>query len=466
MRHVLRFNRIIKALVLTGDLIILNTLFVVLFNGIAERYFSTQFMDSLPQILVLLNLCYLLCNVRSGVILHQRVVRPDKIVWRVLQNMFYFSVLFITLLTFSKLGYLSIRFFAGYAVLSTATLIAYRLSARYFIKLYRKEGGNSRSVVLVNCSSIHYIYKELTGDSTSGFKVQGYFDDLCKGIFPQEVPFLGNSQDLLPYLQQNKIEQIYYGFPSANNELVSEIISYCENNCIRFFCVPDFKSHFNRRVNLDFIGNAPILSIYREPLLQTEKRVLKRAFDIVFSLLFLCTLFPIIYIAVAIAIKISSPGPIFFKQKRSGQDGEEFWCYKFRSMRVNTLSDTLQATKDDPRKTKLGGFLRRSNIDELPQFINVLRGEMSVVGPRPHMLKHTEEYSKSVSAYMVRHFIKPGVTGWAQINGFRGETKELWQMQGRVERDIWYMEHWSFMLDLYIIYKTVKNIVQGEKDAY
>lgn len=173
-----------------------------------------------------------------------------------------------------------------------------------------------------------------------------------------------------------------------------------------------------------------------------------------------------IYLIIGTAIKITSPGPIFFKQKRSGEAGKEFLCYKFRSMRVNKDSDTMQATKNDPRKTKLGNFLRKSNIDELPQFINVLLGSMSVVGPRPHMLKHTEEYSKLVDKYMVRHLIKPGITGWAQINGFRGETKELWQMEGRVERDIWYLEHWTFMLDLYIIYKTVKNAIQGEKAAY
>ncbi len=466
MRHVLRFNRIIKASVLAGDLVILNILFVILFFGIAERYFSTLFMDSLPQILVLLNLCYLLCNIRSGITLDQRVVRPEKIVRGIIQNMFFFAVLFITLLTFSKLGYLSIRFFVGYFTISTSLLIAHRLSARYLIKLYRKKGGNTRSVVLVNCSGMGNIHRELTGDATSGFRVLGYFDDLCKGAYPADVPFLGSSHELLPYLQQNKIEQVYYGFPSPNHELVPQVIDYCENNYIRFFCVPDFRSHFNRRVNLEAVGSLPVLSIYREPLLQAENRILKRTFDIAFSLTFLCTLFPLIYIIAGIAIKISSPGPIFFKQKRSGQDGREFYCYKFRSMRVNVQSDTLQATANDPRKTKVGNFLRRSNIDELPQFINVFLGNMSIVGPRPHMLKHTEEYSRCVGSYMVRHFIKPGITGWAQVNGYRGETKELWQMQGRVERDIWYMEHWSFMLDLYIIYKTIKNIIRGEEAAY
>lgn len=217
---------------------------------------------------------------------------------------------------------------------------------------------------------------------------------------------------------------------------------------------------------MKLLGNVPVLSIRREPLELRENRILKRIFDIVFSLLFLTTLFPFIYLIVGLAIKISSPGPIFFKQKRSGEDGREFWCYKFRSMRVNSECDTLQATECDPRKTCIGEIIRKTSIDELPQFINVLKGDMSVVGPRPHMLKHTKEYSQLINKFMVRHFVKPGITGWAQVTGYRGETKELWQMEGRVSRDIWYIEHWTFILDLYIIYKTVYNAICGEKEAY
>ena len=177
-------------------------------------------------------------------------------------------------------------------------------------------------------------------------------------------------------------------------------------------------------------------------------------------------LFPIIYIIVGCIIKITSPGPIFFKQKRNGINGEEFWCYKFRSMKVNLDADKIQATKNDPRKTKFGNFMRKTNIDELPQLINVFLGDMSLVGPRPHMVKHTEEYSQLIDTYMVRHFVKPGITGWAQVTGYRGETKELHQMEGRVKADIWYMEHWSFILDLNIIYKTFANAIHGEKNAY
>ena len=306
----------------------------------------------------------------------------------------------------------------------------------------------------------------MTADPTSGFKVVGYFAEHPSDNYPKECCYLGTPQEVIPYLKKSKAEQLYCGLASSHSKEILPIISYCENNLIHFYSVPNVRNYLKRRMHLELIGSVPVLDIRQEPLAQPENRLAKRLFDIVFSLLFLCTIFPIIFIIIGLAIKITSPGPIFFKQKRSGEENKEFWCYKFRSMRVNKDSDKVQATLNDPRKTRLGNFMRKTSIDELPQFINVLLGDMSVVGPRPHMLKHTEEYSKLIDKYMVRHLVKPGITGWAQVTGFRGETKELWQMEGRVERDIWYLEHWTFMLDLYIIYKTVKNAVKGEKEAY
>ena len=194
-------------------------------------------------------------------------------------------------------------------------------------------------------------------------------------------------------------------------------------------------------------------------------RMLKRAFDLVFSsVVLVCS--PVIFIPIAIAVKLSSPGPVFFKQKRTGFRGKEFNCYKFRTMRVNAASDEVQATRHDPRKTRVGEFLRKTSLDELPQFINVFLGDMSVVGPRPHMVKHTHDYSKIIDKYMLRHLIKPGITGWAQVNGYRGETRELWQMERRVEYDVWYIEHWNFWLDIKIIFLTVVNAFKGEKNAF
>ena len=235
---------------------------------------------------------------------------------------------------------------------------------------------------------------------------------------------------------------------------------------IHFMLVPTLRRYVKKQMKLDSIGDIPVFLMREEPLQYPFNKFVKRTFDILFSTVFLCTLFPILYIIIGIIIKADSPGPVLFKQKRTGLKGSDFVCYKFRTMRVNKDADVKQATKNDARTTKIGAFLRKTNLDELPQFVNVLIGNMSVVGPRPHMLKHTIEYSAMIDKYMLRHLAKPGITGWAQVNGYRGETKELIQMEKRVEYDVWYIENWSFFLDIKIIYLTVRNMIKGEKNAY
>lgn len=467
MKQILRFNKITKSIIIAGDLCILNALFITLYYVLDTDTQRILLSDSLPQLLVLLNLVYLLCNYSKGVVLHRRIVRADHIVMRAVRNTFCHAVVFISLITLVHFGSLSTRFLVIFYTAFLALLVSYRLIFRHFVKIYRRKGGNRRTVALVgDGSNMVELYEEMTADPTSGFKVVGYFAEHPSDNYPKECHYLGTPQEVIPYLKKSKAEHLYCGLTSSHSKEILPIISYCENNLIHFYSVPNVRNYLKRRMHLELIGNVPVLDIRQEPLAQPENRLAKRLFDIVFSLLFLCTIFPIIFIIIGLAIKITSPEPIFFKQKRSGEENKEFWCYKFRSMRVNKDSDKVQATLNDPRKTRLGNFMRKTSIDELPQFINVLLGDMSVVGPRPHMLKHTEEYSKLIDKYMVRHLVKPGITGWAQVTGFRGETKELWQMEGRVERDIWYLEHWTFMLDLYIIYKTVKNAVRGEKEAY
>lgn len=467
MKQILRFNKIIKSIIIAGDLCILNALFVTLYYVLDTDTQRILLSDSLPQLLVLLNLVYLLCNYSKGVVLHRRIVRADHIVMRAVRNTFCHAVVFISLITLVHFGSLSTRFLVIFYTAFLALLVLYRLIFRHFVKIYRRKGGNRRTVALVgDGSNMVELYEEMTAGPTSGFKVVGYFAEHPSDNYPKECRYLGTPQEVIPYLKKSKAEHLYCGLTSSHSKEILPIISYCENNLIHFYSVPNVRNYLKRRMHLELIGSVPVLDIRQEPLAQPENRLAKRLFDIVFSLLFLCTIFPIIFIIIGLAIKITSPGPIFFKQKRRGEENKEFWCYKFRSMRVNKDSDKVQATLNDPRKTRLGNFMRKTSIDELPQFINVLLGDMSVVGPRPHMLKHTEEYSKLIDKYMARHLVKPGITGWAQVTGFRGETKELWQMEGRVERDIWYLEHWTFMLDLYIIYKTVKNAVRGEKEAY
>jgi len=468
MQEVQRFNKVLKSCVLLGDLILLNLLLWGFEQFLGNRFWCEN-CGSILQGMALITLCYLLCNMHSGVILHRSVVRPEQIMVRVLRNMVPFVLLSVCILLLFHFEFSHSRLFGLFYIVLILVIVSYRLAFRYFLELYRKQGGNVRKVILIGShENMQELYHAMTDDPTSGYRVLGYFEDFPSDRYPSDVSYLGHPQEVNNFLKQNvgRVDQLYCSLPSTRSAEIVPIINYCENHLVRFFSVPNVRNYLKRRMHFEMLGNVPVLSIRREPLELLENRIVKRTFDIVCSTLFLCTIFPFIYIIVGVAIKMSSPGPIFFKQKRSGEDGKEFWCYKFRSMRVNAQCDTLQATEHDPRKTRIGEIIRKTSIDELPQFINVFKGDMSIVGPRPHMLKHTQEYSLLINKFMVRHFVKPGITGWAQVTGYRGETKELWQMEGRVMRDIWYIEHWTFLLDLYIMYKTVYNAIHGEKEAY
>jgi putative colanic acid biosynthesis UDP-glucose lipid carrier transferase len=230
--------------------------------------------------------------------------------------------------------------------------------------------------------------------------------------------------------------------------------------------VPDLGFFFKKQMHIDYLKEIPVISLRKEPLEDLGNRIKKRIFDIAVSS-FVCVfilswLIPII----SILIWLESRGPAFFVQQRSGKNNKSFGCLKFRSMKMSQTAHLQQATKNDTRITRIGRFLRRTSLDEFPQFINVLRGDMSIVGPRPHMLKHTDEYSRLIGQYMVRQFLKPGITGWAQVSGYRGETRTVDQMQKRVEHDLWYLENWSLLLDMKIMAMTAFNTVKGDKNAF
>ena len=426
-------------------------------------------MDSpMLQIELIVMLCYFIIATEIGVVLYRRKVYAYQIIGKVSKNIFFFGVLAGVILHVGGFMDAWSYFYATFLILTFCLITLFRIAARKSIKQFRAKGNNLRFVVLVGSTENNMeLYHELTENNWTGFKVNGYFDFEPNPLFPPECKYLGKPEEVTDYLKRNNnIHYLFCCLPSRYGKTIRTIIDYCENHVVHFYSVPNLHNYLHNRVYLQMIGNVPTLSLRPDPLSLLGNKILKRTFDIVFSLTFLCTLFPIILIIVTIVTKITMPGPIFFRQKRNGLNDKEFYCYKFRSMKVNAQADTLQATKDDPRKTRWGNIMRKTNIDELPQFINVLLGDMSIVGPRPHMLKHTEEYSKLINKYMVRHFVKPGITGWSQVTGFRGETKELRDMEGRIRGDIWYIEHWSFGLDLFIIYKTVANAIHGEKNAY
>ena len=457
-------SKLISFSILSGDLLILNIILYVCCIVCG----STLYADySFGQLHLISSLVYLLVSRSDSVILHHRKVRAYQIVRNVFRNISLFAafsfLIFYPRLLKNDLGSFFIFIISLYLCISF-----YRLILRKMVKMWRRSGKNLKHVVLVGAKyNTLELYKALTEDRSTGYRVHGYFAETPDKEFPDACPFLGRPDNVINWLEQHPdVQQLYCNLPSVQQDLIISIIDYCENHLVHFYSLPNLYNYHHHRVYFSMMGNVPYLSLRNNPLQETENRFLKRTFDLLFSGLFLCTLFPFILLVVSIVTKLTMPGPIFFRQKRNGLNDKEFYCYKFRSMKVNTDSDTLQATENDPRKTKWGNIMRKTSLDEVPQFINVFKGEMSVVGPRPHMLKHTKEYSHLIDRYMVRHFVKPGITGWSQITGFRGETKELKDMEGRIKGDIWYIEHWNFWLDIYIIYKTVANVLHGENKAY
>lgn len=464
------YNKLISMIVILGDMLICGFTFLglVKLTGMDVRPGHFTLAENNLQTMLILMLCYGICAVQTGVVLYRRKAYAYEVVTRVVKNVVYFGLLSGVILIAGKFIHTWRPMYLLYLLIILILITAYLLLLRFAIKQYRTKGGNLRFAVLVGSgSNMQELFHELTDQSWAGYRVLGYFDFTENPKFSKECTYLGKPDKVIDYLKEKQNTHfLYCSLPSKEAETIVPIIRYCENNLVHFYSVPNVHNYLHNRMYFDMIGNVPYLSLHRDPLSRTGNLLLKRTFDIVFSLTFLCTLFPFIFLIVAIITKTTMPGPIFFKQKRNGLNDKEFYCYKFRSMKVNADADRVQATKDDPRKTKWGNIMRKTSIDELPQFFNVLKGDMSIVGPRPHMVKHTEEYSKLINKYMIRHFVKPGITGWSQVTGYRGETKELKDMEGRIRGDIWYIEHWSFWLDIYIIYRTVANAIGGEKNAY
>lgn len=446
-------------------MIVLNLLFYLVYYGLGETY-TSAISGSLREVVLLLNFCYFFSLYFVPLQLHLSIVFIDKIVQRAFLLVTIMTFLFATCLIFLNVGDVLATFLLVYYGVTLVVFSLWRVLMRVSLKMYRRKGHNFKRIVIVGAGKNGMeLYKVMKDDLSYGFNILGFFDDnvALKSVLPN---YLGNTDEVEAFALANEVDEIYCTLPGTNDEKIVRLLNFAEKHMIRFYIVPEFYRNLKKSLVMEVMESIPLLTVRREPLQAAYNRALKRAFDIVFSLVILIFVYPILYIVVGILIKMSSPGPILFKQKRTGLYGQDFKCYKFRTMRVNAQADVLQAVKDDPRKTKVGDFLRRTNLDEFPQFINVLRGEMSVVGPRPHMLKHTEQYSALIDKYMVRHLVKPGVTGWAQVTGYRGETKNLEQMEGRVKRDVWYIENWSFFLDLKIIVVTVLNMFKGEKNAY
>lgn len=422
------------------------------------------------RIIVLAILCFLLLAGIYPPIVLRRIVRVEIVIRNVMLTSLVCFMSFTVLLQLFRFPSYSRLYLIFFFLLFSLLLLVERLTVRYCVIKNRKKEKNVSHVLLVGAiGELEDLYYEFSLREY-GMVVDGIFTNEENAKLPDGLSFLGRSSDVLGYIKDSahKIDGVYCCMASLSRAEMLDVYRYCENNVIRFCALPIYISYLRRRMVVTTIGHSILLSSRPEPLRDFGNQMIKRMLDLFVSGVFLLTLFPIIYIVVAVFIKKQSPGPIFFRQKRSGYGGRDFYCLKFRSMHVNKDADRLQATKDDPRKFAFGDFMRRTSIDELPQFINVFMGDMSIVGPRPHMLAHTEEYGKIIDKYMVRHWVKPGITGWAQVNGFRGETRELSQMERRVHADIWYVENWTFWLDVRIIFHTFYDVLfhKGQETAY
>jgi putative colanic acid biosynthesis UDP-glucose lipid carrier transferase len=449
-------------IVVIVDMLLLNLLFIVLLYIFDLDWKS----DPLYQLLQFLMNC--------GYVVGIAVLKIEVNLWKIRfpdilrRNFYRLSILVFILLLYlfvqkitASISRPFVFTFFGIAFLFLS--ISHWITKETLLRVLSGDRYIDRSIILGAGLLGERIYAELTGHSYMDAQVLGFFDD---DSTRNNGHLLGTIEEAKAYALKYDVSRIYCTLPLSASEKILDFLNFSEDHVIKYYIVPAVGYYTNTPMLLDAVGNMPVFAVRRSALSYAHNYIIKRLFDLVFSFLFLVTLFPIIYLIIAIAIKLSSPGPVFFVQERTGKRGATFKCYKFRSMRCNGDAHTKQATANDCRKTHVGDILRRTNLDELPQFINVLQGDMSIVGPRPHMLLHTDQYSQLVHKYMVRHFVKPGITGWAQVNGFRGETQRVERMEGRIKRDIWYLENWSLWLDMKIIWKTIVVTIRGDKKAY
>ncbi len=456
-----RYGVYVPYAMLLSDFVVLNLVLLFAFWLNPELLAGARRM-----LLVLANAAYLPLAGFSMPLRKQRALHMDRLVIKAFTTVILHAVIMLALIAFIDMlqadWFFYVEFYSIWLVALPLTWIATRMA----VKALRRRGRNYVHVIIIGHGEhAERMADELQLDPGFGYKIHGFFDNQSPRRYGSGR-FLGDiDHDLPSYLATYPVNEIYYTLPGDDDRLLDSVVRLADEHMASFYFVPRLSRKVARHFHLQQIGAVPVLSAHKNPLDNPVNRVVKRIFDILFSGSFLL-ISPVFFIPIAIAIKISSPGPVFFKQLRTGYKGKEFLCWKFRTMKVNADSDNRQATADDPRKTRLGDFLRRTSLDELPQFINVLRGDMSVVGPRPHMVKQTADYTRLIDCYMLRHVIKPGITGWAQVVGFRGATKELWQMEGRVEKDVWYIENWNLLLDIKIIVRTVTNAIHGDPNAY
>ncbi len=456
-------SRNTRSFYLFTDVVLLNLCFLIvsvlfrLGRFTADSHFLAQF--------IYINFFWLVTLGVVRVYQISRGTRFEQLLARLLRAYGLFSVLLLSFLYLFDEWVVSINHAEIKVAVWGVVFVLWRSFMAFIVNRMRRQGRNFRNVVIVgNGQPTRDLIRFFKDHPETGYKLVGIFSN--ESVWGDVEAYTGPIVEAQEFVNKNGVDELYCSLSGMQAQEVADLMNFADNSMIRFKVIPDFRGILNRKVNVDFYGMVPVLTMRNEPLQHLFNRVSKRAFDILFSLLVLLVVMPVVFVFVAPLVKLGSRGPVFFRQLRSGRDKEEFYCYKFRTMRVNPQADSLQSFKGDARVTPVGAFLRKTSLDELPQFWNVLVGHMSVVGPRPHMLKQTEEYTRLVNKYMLRRLVKPGITGWLQIHGFREDSRSHEMMEKRVEYDVWYVENWSMLLDLKIVLITAWQVISGRNTGY
>ncbi len=448
------------------DLLFLNIAFVA--SGEVTRLYFYADTDMLYRYyLPVVNLLWLLSAALFKLYVQNTIDRIENIyraTWRT--TLLHVALFTLYLLSVHAHGIDASTFLLGFYGSFVLLIVASRLVGTYIQGLLIKHFHIRTTVAIMGNSEGGHSLANYFQAHERNYRFEGYLTKRNEPLLSDSGKITETAEGQLLQAVAKGIQEVYVSLPPHRIALAAALVEAGDRHCLRVKLVPDLTRRDNVPYNVSILGDVPVITIRQEPMYDITGRFKKRLFDILFSTLVVVLILSWLYPLIALFIKLESQGPVLFKQQRTGRDNKPFWCYKFRSMRVNTDSDCKQATRGDRRITRIGAFLRRTSLDELPQFLNVLQGHMSVVGPRPHMLKHTEQYREVIEKYMVRQFLKPGITGWAQVNGYRGETTDPRLMERRVAHDIWYLENWTAMLDVRIVFMTVINMVIGEENAH
>jgi len=460
-----RFLRLIQGAVLLLDLVALNLGTIVLFS-FTKTHIPQSYYSQYVQYWLVLNGAWLCISWFAGVYMERYLGGFETFSRRTMHAYIFWLCTVTVYLFFYRQTDISRYFvFATLGGFGAGLLInrfIYLITRHYF----RNRDDLAKKVLIIGYNETSKKLVDYLEEENVKTEIIGFCETPGKVRELSHYPIVSSIENVINISRQYHVNEIYSTIAPEQNHQIYKYMQIADQECIRFRIIPDLSYFIKKPVHINYLKDLPVLSLRSEPLDDMTSRFKKRWFDIIASTLVFLTILWWLLPLISLLVWLDSRGPIFFVQMRTGKDNKAFPCLKFRSMKMNKDADRKQATRNDVRLTRMGNFLRRTNLDEFPQFINVLRGEMSIVGPRPHMLKHTEDYSKLIGQYMIRQFMKPGITGWAQVNGLRGETRTVEQMQSRVEHDIWYMENWSLWLDVRIIFLTVINTLVGDKNAF